>query len=504
MTGYHGTRMRLREGQLVQSWEIEAEIGRGAMATVYRARHRVLGTLAAIKVLDRTDPTTEARLVAEGRAQSAVDHPGIVDVVDHLRIDEHAALVLEYVDGGDLRALLDRGPLPLDQALALFREIVAAVSAAHAAGLVHRDLKPSNVLLARRGDAWSAHVGDFGLVKSLDHDLTATHAMVGTPRSMAPEQMRAAARVDARADVFALGCLLYELATGRAPFTGDDLVHLYTAKLGGHYADPARVVPGLPAGVLAAIAGALQGAGGEIPSCEVLLDVLDGGGWTPPADETVDTGRLVLCPAAAPPRRRRPARRAARRPRSVGAGSSWSRCRAARRRRCGAPSTCATAAPSSRGPSSTATRWPSGGSAGAPTSPPRSSTPASSAPGAPPSRSTGGGGRSATTSPGSRSPPGPRAAASTRPRCGAWSPPSRRPSRGSRRASPRWSTAPSAPTTCSAPTTVGCCWSTSPARATPWATPRCRTSPAPRPSSGSARPPRPPTCTGSARSRCAC
>jgi serine/threonine protein kinase len=304
MTGYDRATMPLREGEQVQGWEVEAVIGRGAMATVYRARHRALGTRAALKVLDRVDPTTEQRLLNEGRAQGSVDHPGIVSVLDHVRVGDHTALVLEHVEGGDLRALLAQGPLPSAVALDLFRQVASALAAAHAAGLVHRDLKPSNVLITRAPDgAPVAKVGDFGLVKWGDGDLTATHAMVGTPRYMAPEQMRAARLVDARADVFALGCLLYELVTGRQAFPSDDLVELYTRKISGHYAAPDRLVPDLPAPVVAAIRGALEGAPNRrIQSCEQLLTVLDGAPWAPPAEDTVDgaTG-IALCPACGAP-----------------------------------------------------------------------------------------------------------------------------------------------------------------------------------------------------------
>jgi serine/threonine protein kinase len=296
--------MQLASGRVVGGWEVEAELGRGAMAVVYRVRHTALGTRAALKVLDRVDETTERRLLEEGRAQGSVQHESVVAVLDHLHIDGHAALLLEHVEGGDLARLLKQGPLPLPEALELFRQLVGAVAAAHDAGLVHRDLKPGNVLIADRPDGSRlAKVGDFGLVKTAHGELTATHALMGTPRYMAPEQMRAAREVDPRADLFALGCILYELCCGRPPFVGDDLVQLYAAKMGGHYAAPAQLVPDLPAPVQAALAGCLKGSPSQrIPSCRVLLAVLDGLPWSGGSEETMEReDGLVLCPACDAP-----------------------------------------------------------------------------------------------------------------------------------------------------------------------------------------------------------
>lgn len=297
---YSAAAMELPAGRVVQGWCVEEPLGRGAMAVVYRVRHAELGTLAALKVLDRLDPVTESRLLREGRAQASIDHPGIVSVLDFLRIDGHAALLLEYVPGSDLSALLARRALPLPEALDLFRQITLAVSAAHAAGLVHRDLKPSNVLVSETPRGLVAKVGDFGLVKLEDTDLTATHAVLGTPKYMAPEQMRAGRNVDARADLFAMGCVLYELVCGRPAFSGDDLVALYAAKNSGRYTPPEHGLPELPARVRTAIVGCLEASvGRRIPTCEALLAILDGAPWTSAsADETLDVELgASWCPA---------------------------------------------------------------------------------------------------------------------------------------------------------------------------------------------------------------
>ena len=285
----------------IQSWRIEAEIGRGAMARVYRVRHEELGTVAALKVLDRVDDDTERRLLVEGRVQAAADHPGIVAVRDVVRLDDgRAALLMDLVTGTDLQTILEAGPMDLDEALVLFRELLDAVEAAHTRGWVHRDLKPGNVLVADEGTP-RARVSDFGMVRELDSDATATRALLGTPRYMAPEQMRSARRADARSDVFALGCILYEMVTGRQPFPMDDLVDLFTAKSGGAYADPAVLRPGLPDAVRVALHGALAGAAHRrIPTCAVFGAVLDGAQWPPSAqvDATLEGAALTAwrCP----------------------------------------------------------------------------------------------------------------------------------------------------------------------------------------------------------------
>src|SRR5689334_2695167 len=120
-TRYDAASMDLPSGRVVQGWEIVRPLGRGAMATVYEVRQAELGTRAALKVLDRLDPATEARLLNEGRAQASLDHPNVVRVLDFVRVDDHAALLLERVDGVDLAQRLAAGPLPADQALTLFR-----------------------------------------------------------------------------------------------------------------------------------------------------------------------------------------------------------------------------------------------------------------------------------------------------------------------------------------------------------------------------------------------
>ena len=278
----------LKAGEIVERYRVEGELGRGGMATVYRVRHVTLGTVHALKLLHITHPVIRQRMLTEGQAQARLRHPNIVAVTDVLDVAGQPALLMEFVGGGDLHLRLARGALALDAALELFRGIVAGVAFAHAQGVVHRDLKPANVMLAARdpargiqGDAdLVPKVTDFGLAKLMDQDgpaRTRSAAAMGTPQYMPPEQIRDAKSVDLRADVYALGAMLYELACGRRAYEGTDLVTLIQKVAAGHYEPPERVRPDLPAPVATAIRGALAtDRERRIPDCETLLAVLDG------------------------------------------------------------------------------------------------------------------------------------------------------------------------------------------------------------------------------------
>ncbi len=198
--------------------ELGAEIGRGGMGAVYKARHLRLGRTVAVKLLPpelSRDPEAEARFEREARALALLNHPNIVAVHDFGREDGQSWLVMEYVDGPSLAASL---PLPPDRALALALQICDGVAYAHRQGVVHRDLKPENVLIDAAG---SAKVGDFGIARILRSDrprstVTAADVVLGTPRYMAPEALDGAP-ADPRMDVYSLGVLLYQMVMGTLP-----------------------------------------------------------------------------------------------------------------------------------------------------------------------------------------------------------------------------------------------------------------------------------------------
>jgi tRNA A-37 threonylcarbamoyl transferase component Bud32 len=258
----------LQPGAEFDRYRVEAVLGRGGTATVFKVRHRTLGTQRALKVLHVSNIKMQERLTQEARILSALEHPNIVRVIDALEIQGMPGVLMEFVDGAPLDRQLAEGKLPLDQAEEVFLGILAAVERAHKAGIIHRDLKPANVLLSREDGKLVPKVADFGIAKivaEVDSEaslgsgqrLTKTGSAMGTPAYMAPEQIRDAANVDQRADIFALGCILYELVTGHLAFEAPDWLQTFNAISDGRYRSPREWVPDLPARIELAIRFAL-------------------------------------------------------------------------------------------------------------------------------------------------------------------------------------------------------------------------------------------------------
>jgi len=296
----------LSEGAQIGAWRVTSLLGQGGLAVVWRVVHARTGAVRALKVLTAPDAGHSARLLREARAQAGLSHPNVVDVEDVLEVAGQPALLMALVEGPSLAGLLSAGLLPLPEALALFEGVLAGVEAAHGSGVVHRDLKPANVLLdPRAGGGWTPRVADFGLARQLSAEavqaLTATGAVLGTPAYMAPEQARDPSGVDARADIFSLGAVLFELACGRPPFSGVDLLAVIARAAAGDFPDPASLRPDLPASVRAAICGALApDPGDRVPDCDTLRAVLSGErAW---AASALDPGAAATsAPAASPP-----------------------------------------------------------------------------------------------------------------------------------------------------------------------------------------------------------
>ena len=235
--------MILSPGQVVERYRVVRVVGQGGMSVVYEVEHTRLGTAHALKVLSRGGPQMEARLLSEGRIQAQLRHPNVVPVTDVLDVGDTLGLVMDLVRGTSLATLMAAERLSLEAIDHLAVQILAGVAAAHGAGVVHRDLTPGNILVEVRDGDVLAKVADFGLVHVLGDPDRPTVA--GTLRYMAPEQLLGA-RVDARADVFALGAVLFELVEGAPAFPGDDPVALVHRVKRGQVAElPAeRVVPG--------------------------------------------------------------------------------------------------------------------------------------------------------------------------------------------------------------------------------------------------------------------
>src|SRR5687767_3046906 len=221
-------------GQRLGPYEVVGLLGSGGMGEVYRARDTALGRDVAIKILPEAfalDAERRARFEREARMLAALNHPHIGAIYGFEQRDSVHGLVLELVEGETLAHHLRAGPLPVREALTVARQIAEALEAAHEKGIVHRDLKPSNVILSRQG---AVKVLDFGLAKAgldesaadLSHSPTITiggtraGVLLGTAAYMSPEQARGKV-VDKRTDVWAFGCVLFELLTGRMAFGGD-------------------------------------------------------------------------------------------------------------------------------------------------------------------------------------------------------------------------------------------------------------------------------------------
>ncbi len=196
-------------------------LGKGGMGAVYKARQRGLDRVVAVKILPPEvgrDPAFAERFTREAKALAHLNHPHIVTVYEFGQVDGLYYLVMEYVDGVNLRQAIQSASLAPKDALAIVPQICDALQFAHDEGVVHRDIKPENILIDKRG---RVKIADFGLAKLLGqepiHQLTAAHQVMGTLRYMAPEQMEGARDVDHRADIYSLGVVFYELLTGQIP-----------------------------------------------------------------------------------------------------------------------------------------------------------------------------------------------------------------------------------------------------------------------------------------------
>lgn len=241
-----------RAALLADRYEIEEEVGRGAMATVFRARDHRHGRSVAVKVLRKEVASSIGvdRFLGEIRIAARLHHPHILTLIDSGRQEGVPFYVMPFVDGPSLRCLLeDRGPMPVSRAAALLGDIADALGAAHALGIVHRDVKPENVLLSGR-HGW---VADFGVAKALwdaaGAGSTLTGTAIGTPIYMAPEQVAGGADVDQRADIYALGVLAFEMLSGRPPFTGPGTRAVLAAHLSAEPPSLRGLQPRVPAGL---------------------------------------------------------------------------------------------------------------------------------------------------------------------------------------------------------------------------------------------------------------
>jgi serine/threonine-protein kinase len=299
-----------RIGAVVDRYTIVRLLGHGGMGAVYEARHATLARRVAIKFLLpelAANPDVLRRFENEAKAAGGLEHPNLVAVTDlGSAADGSPYLVMEFLEGQDCAALLARqGALPVARAVNIVVQACRGLALAHQHGIVHRDLKPENLFLTDAGDGSDlVKVLDFGIAKLRSSETgvaTGTGATFGTAYYMSPEQARGAGDVDQRADVWSLGIVLYQLLSAQRPFEGEQFLQVIHQILSATPTPLARLRPGLPAGLTAAISGAMtKDVAARLPSVKALAELLA------PFDDRVthepaSSKREVLAAAAGSP-----------------------------------------------------------------------------------------------------------------------------------------------------------------------------------------------------------
>ncbi|HSS02186.1 MAG TPA: serine/threonine-protein kinase [Kofleriaceae bacterium] len=262
-------------GAVIGNYQLIRKLGQGGMGVVYLGQHTLLGRRAAIKVLL---PTLSARseivhrFFNEARAVTSVSDPGIVQVFDFgYHSDDSAFIIMEYLEGEPLDRRLERlGRLPALEALRLGRQLASSLAAAHAQQIIHRDLKPENIFLVHDAEVAAGErtkILDFGIAKLSDNHpskiATTTGMLMGTPRYMSPEQCRGVADIDHRSDIYALGCVLFHLLTGKPPFDGEGPGDIISAHIREPAPSPSSRLPELSPAVDALVVRCLAKSPGD-------------------------------------------------------------------------------------------------------------------------------------------------------------------------------------------------------------------------------------------------
>jgi serine/threonine-protein kinase len=237
-------------------YEVVSKIGQGAMGDVFRARDTVLGRDVALKTIsaEKADEALEKRFRREAESAARLAHPNIITIYDFDQERGRMYMAMELLEGRDLKAVLSGGSLrTLEDKVAVVEQIASGLAFAHQNGVVHRDLKPANIHLRADGQV---KIMDFGLARVSGSDMTRTGIIMGTPHYMAPEQVRGE-RADERSDVFALGCILYELLAGKRPFDAESMHAVLFKVLQAQPTPITQAAPDVPVVLAQVLEGAL-------------------------------------------------------------------------------------------------------------------------------------------------------------------------------------------------------------------------------------------------------
>src|SRR5208283_953569 len=233
-------------GTTIGDYQITGVLGSGGMGKVYKVRNIISDRIEAMKVLLPnldTDRELAERFIREIKVQASLQHPNIASLHTAQRVDNQLLMIMEFVEGSTLDSIMRAGRIPLRDCVNYVSQVLAALSYAHAHGVVHRDIKPPNMMLTPEG---VVKLMDFGIAKiSVDHKLTQTGRTVGSLAYMSPEQI-SGTDVDARSDLYSLGISLYEMVTGKRPFEGDSDYSIMAAHLQQQPLPPVQLDPGLP------------------------------------------------------------------------------------------------------------------------------------------------------------------------------------------------------------------------------------------------------------------
>jgi serine/threonine protein kinase len=244
---------------LLGNYEIQEKIGAGGMASVYKAYQPKLDRHVAIKVMHpniAADTNFIARFEREARIVARLDHPNIVPIYDYDEVEGQPYLVMKYVEGRTLKAILRDGPLEPARVMHVITAVGDALSYAHDEGILHRDIKPSNIILSQRGNPYLMDFGLARIARSGESTMSAD-VMLGTPHYISPEQARGNTDLDERTDVYSFGVVLYELLTGRVPFVGDTSYAIIHDQLNTAPPSPRTFNPAIPESVEAVLMKAL-------------------------------------------------------------------------------------------------------------------------------------------------------------------------------------------------------------------------------------------------------